>query len=104
MPAAPARWIASVRPCENPSPPHDADSTRRLTPAFFAWTAQSIAPIAPAIEPSPLWSSIVSDIRETRAATPVIPIRLLPTAPRIPATWVPCPYGSVVVHCPVNEL
>ena len=63
------------------------------TRAFLAhayWIALMIA----LDERLPSASPARSAMRETSQFTPVIPRALLPWAPIVPATWVPCSLGS----------
>src|SRR6185295_2635836 len=64
-----------------------------LTPRFLRPIAYLIARTASAVLP-PMVPSVrlpmnLSDISFTFQATPTVPIPLFPTAPIVPATWVP---------------
>ncbi len=62
-----------------------------LTPACFALSNQSKPEIKSLVVPEPDELTHLTGRIVVVQLTPVTPTSLLPTAPRIPATWVPCP-------------
>ncbi len=93
IPAEAALLISSSSACEYPAPPQLLFSTRMFAPspnAFFAWIANSIARIAFATLPLPVESRKASPIIVVVQTTPDTPALLLPAAPAVPATAVPC--------------
>ena len=88
-----ARLISSSSDCANPPPAQLFESTRTFAPppgnAAFAWTANSIALIAPARLPPPFALRNLSPMMLATQLTPATPVPLLPTAPMVPETCVP---------------
>ncbi len=83
-PIANASVIASAMMLEYPWPPHEL----LITSAPFS-TAYSIAIAKSLMSPDPLKLKPFTAIILALDATPIIPFRLLPTPPIVPATWVP---------------
>ena len=101
MSALLARLIALKRACEFPAPPQLADSTLTLADApkiAFTWMAKSIALTASDVLPVPLESRNLSPMILVVQFTPATPAALLPTAPMVPDTWVPCAASSIGSH------
>src|SRR5947208_14480591 len=68
---------------------------------FAPWsTAHVIAELAALLDPEPEESSTLSGMTSHCQQTPATPAALLPRAPMMPATEVPCPLSSVVSLLP----
>src|SRR5262245_51701533 len=94
MSAAAAWLIASRSAADQEPPPQLAESTRTFAPAVPAKAAlmsmaNSMALMASEVLPEPLESRNLTAMMLAVQLTPATPLPLLPTAPIVPATWVP---------------
>jgi hypothetical protein len=89
IPAASAAWIAARSEALKPPPPQELLLAMSLTPRCFIWIPYMIALMALEVLPLPEELRNFPPISFTFQATPVTPTPLLPTAPMVPATWVP---------------
>ena len=69
-------------------PPQEALSTRTLTPASLAWMANSMAAMAPLMDPKPVLSMNFRLMMLAFQLTPTTPVPVA-AAPMMPDTWVP---------------
>ena len=90
---APSVSISSESACEKAVPLNVAESltTRMFTPACLAATSHCRAAISPLVSPAAWELSHLTGRSVVCQFIPATPVALLPTAPMIPATWVPWP-------------
>ena len=72
--------------------PNDPDPDPNPVPAYRHHCKQRMAAV---VVPDPVASMNLQPSMEAVHETPATPWPLLPTAPRMPVTWVPCPLSSV---------
>ena len=89
MPAWPEARITSSSAWLKPPPPQLLLVTRTFTPVARIAVAYSRHSIASDVQPLPSESRNLSAMIRTFQLTPATPIPLSPTAPIVPATWVP---------------
>ena len=83
--------MASNRAWENPPPPQLLLVATILTPRSFMSFTYSRQSIASAVLPEPVALRNLHAMSRTVQLTPTTPTALFPTAPIVPATWLPWP-------------
>ena len=86
--------MASSRAWENPTPPQLLLVAMILTPRSFMSFTYSRQSIASLVGPDPEAFRNLHAMRRTVQLTPTTPTPLFPTAPIVPATWLPWSLSS----------